>query len=515
MPYNSTPFDYEPVTGRGKKASGERELDDVFSAPRARAPEAAFEGDAPARRLQDESSAEAAPSVGNGGGASGANARPAVKKEGWASKRGHAVSFIGLFLFTVVLCFRPYELFDALKSFTSLAFWIAAATVAVFIPVQLGLEGTLTAWSREVKLVLLLALLGLVGVPLALAPPEAWATFIEFLKVVLMFVVMMNVIRTVGRLKALIFLGLAAGSVMSVAVLADYNAGVFKLYGQRVEGLIGGMFGNPNDMALYLIMMVPLAVAMLLAARGLFKKIVYGACALLMSAATMVTFSRGGFFGLVCVFLVLVWKLGRRNRLSVIACSLLAGGLMMALLPGGLVERLSSMFGSGDSEAAGSAVSRWALLLRSLWISVRHPLLGVGMGNFHMVSIREQVSHNAYTQVSAEMGVAALVIYVMLLLTALRRLRQVERETLNERRDARFYYLAVGLQASLIGYMVSSFFASVAYLYYVYYPIGYAFCLYVIYHSSREGAAAKVLRGVAAGRGAGFPAGAALEPGKG
>ncbi|HYG81185.1 MAG TPA: hypothetical protein VD861_12390, partial [Pyrinomonadaceae bacterium] len=125
------------------------------------------------------------------------------------------------------------------------------------------------------------------------------------------------------------------------------------------------------------------------------------------------------------------------------------------------------------------------------------------------------VSHNAYTQVSAEMGLAALVIYVMLMVTALRRLREVERETLNERRDARFYYLAVGLQASLVGYMVSSFFGSVAYLYYVYYPIGYAFCLYVIYKSSREREAAKVLKEGAAERGAGFPAGAALAPGEG
>ncbi|HYG80469.1 MAG TPA: O-antigen ligase family protein, partial [Pyrinomonadaceae bacterium] len=391
MPYKSTPFDYEPVTRRGKRALEERELNDVFPAPRVRASESALtgeDGEEGARERRDESREGDAPSGTNGGGVSRASARPALKKEGWVSRRGHAVSFAGLFLFTLVLYFRPYELFESLKSYTSLAFWIAAATVAVFIPVQLGLEGTLVAWSRETKLILLLALLGLIGVPFALSPPEAWATYVEFLKVVLMFVVMMNVAKTVGRLKALIFLGLAAGSVMSVAVIADYSAGVFKLHGQRVEGLVGGMFGNPNDMALFLVMMVPLAAGMLLATRLLVAKLVYGACALLMVAATLITFSRGGFFGLVCVLLVLAWKVGRRHRLSVIACSLLAGVLMMALMPGGLVERLSSMFGAGDSEAAGSAVSRWALLMRSVWVSIRHPLLGVGMGNFHTVSIR-------------------------------------------------------------------------------------------------------------------------------
>jgi hypothetical protein len=381
--------------------------------------------------------------------------------------------------------------------------------------VQLSLEGTPTGRSREVKLVLLLVLIGLIGVPLAISPSEAWATFIEFLKVVLMFIVMMNVIRTEGRLKALIFLGLAAGAMMSVAVLADYSAGVFKLHGQRVEGLVGGMFSNPNDMALFLVTMVPLAVGMLLSTRGIIRKLVYAACGLLMIAAILVTFSRGAFFGLICVLLLLAWKVGRRHRLSVVACSLLAGVLMMALMPGGLTGRLASIFSGSGSEAAESAVSRWALLLRSVLVSVRHPLLGIGMGNFHNVSIREQVSHNAYTQVSAEMGMAALVIYVLLMVTAFRRLRHVERETLSARRDSRFYYLAVGLQASLIGYMVSSFFASVAYLYYVYYPIGYAFCLYVIYTSSRESDAAKVIKSGAVEREAGFPTGAVLEPGKG
>jgi O-antigen ligase len=111
------------------------------------------------------------------------------------------------------------------------------------------------------------------------------------------------------------------------------------------------------------------------------------------------------------------------------------------------------------------------------------------MGNFHIVSLREQVSHNAYTQVSAELGLPALVLYVLLMWAALKRLRQIERETLSAERRSPFYYLAIGLQASLIGYMVSSFFASVAFLYYLYYPVGYAVCLHFMYQSSQAQAA--------------------------
>src|SRR3712207_7387629 len=54
--------------------------------------------------------------------------------------RSHAISYAGLFLFTVVLYFRPYELFTALRSLTSLAFWLGVFTLAAFLPSQLATE---------------------------------------------------------------------------------------------------------------------------------------------------------------------------------------------------------------------------------------------------------------------------------------------------------------------------------------------------------------------------------------
>ncbi|HEY0385422.1 MAG TPA: hypothetical protein VGC64_05395, partial [Pyrinomonadaceae bacterium] len=82
-------------------------------------------------------------------------------------KRGHALSYLGLFLFTFVVYFRPYELFPALSSLTSMAYWLAVATCLAFIPSQLSVEGTLTVRPREVNLALLLCLAGLLSVPLA------------------------------------------------------------------------------------------------------------------------------------------------------------------------------------------------------------------------------------------------------------------------------------------------------------------------------------------------------------
>ena len=409
---------------------------------------------------------------------------PPVKPEAWILKRGHSLSFAGLFLFTVVLYFRPYELIAALASFRSIAFWIAIATLAVFIPTQLGMEGTLTVRPREVNSALLFSLAGLLSFPLAINPGEAWQGFVELAKVVTMFIVMINVVRTERRLKTLMFLSVGVGCVLAEGTIRDYLIGNLKSNGERISGVIGGMFENPNDLALHLVMMIPIAAALGFATRSLLKKALYGASFLLMVAGVIFTFSRGGFLGLVVAMTVFAWKLGRNNRLLVVASIVVMVVVLVLVMPGAMAERFVSIVRPlSDESAGGSVISRSQLFWRSIQVTLRHPLLGIGMNNFHIVSIHEQVSHNAYTQVSAEMGIPALIAYLSLIVAPLKRLRRAEHQMAGTK-PSRFYYLAIGLQASLVGFMVSSFFGSVAYLYYLYYVAGYAFCLYRIYESS-------------------------------
>ena len=115
-------------------------------------------------------------------------------------------------------------------------------------------------------------------------------------------------------------------------------------------------------------------------------------------------------------------------------------------------------------------------------MTLRYPLTGVGMGNFHFKSVHELVTHNAYTQVSSEMGIPALIVYLMLMIYPLRRLRRIEAETLDDPQRRKYYYWAIGIQASIVAYMVASFFASVAYYWYIYYLVGYAVAVRRLYY---------------------------------
>lgn len=401
-------------------------------------------------------------------------------------RRGHTLTFVGLFLFTFLVFFRPYELSPSLSWLSKGALVTAIVTLVFFIPTQLALENRITVRTREINLVLLLLLLCLLSVPFALDKFLAWNGFVEYLKVVMIFVVMVNVLRTKRQLKALLLLVLVAACILSFSAIDDYRTGNLALGGRRIEGAIGNLFDNPNDLALHLVTFFPIVIGLALGARNVAAKIVYLGVGLTILAGTVVTFSRGGFLGLLFVVGVLVWKLGRQNRMLVAVVAVLLITLFLVLAPAAYRERVATM----DD---GSAETRKEDLKRSVYLALRHPVVGVGMGNYVLYSNRELATHNSYTQVASELGIPAAVVYVLFLITAIKRLRRIPDPREINKRQRRLPYLAIGLEASLIGFMVTSFFASVAFLWYIYYLVGYAICVSRLWETS-EGLQTKNLR---------------------
>ena len=468
MPSDRQAWDYESVTplGRAPRAGaavGEEELDPTAG---------------PARDVPEPEEAAVAERAKK----KAAKKEKAREARGGVLKRGHGLTYAALFLFTVILYLRPAELYPSALT-ASIAFYVGVFTLAVFAVSQLGLEGTLTARTREVNLILLFCLLGLVSIPLALDPGLAWKTFSGvFIRCVIIFVVMVNAVRTTARLRGQVWVALGAAFCLSLVAVNDYRLGNLTVEGYRVGGVGEGMFGNPNDLALFLVTVAPVSAAMFFGSRSLVGKAAYAITTLLLTAAVVVTFSRGGFLGLACAYTVMAWKLGRRNRAGVVLLVLAAAALLLAVAPGNYLQRLLSIF-SPELDAVGSTGMRRQILFRSIWTAIVNPLNGIGMGNFPLVSFRDLQSHNSYTQVAAEMGIPALVVYVMFIWTPLKGLRRIERETYEGRKRSRFFHLSVGIQSAIVGYMVSSFFGSVAYLWYVYYVVGYAVCLRRIYDS--------------------------------
>lgn len=398
----------------------------------------------------------------------------------WLARNGHTLTYVGLYLFSIVVLFRPYELIPGLSFLSSSAFIIAIATLVVFIPTQFTTEGSFTTLSTEVKCILVMAFLAMLTMPIAKDPKTAWDTFNDtFVKAVLMFIVMVNVLRTRRRLTGLMWLSLGVGVYLSYIALSMYMRGELNAEGYRVAVDVKGLFGNPNDLALHLVTMVPLAICLGIASRNKLTRWIYFVMAALFVAANTVTFSRGGFLGLVTAIGILIWKLARKNRLNVSLAAIVFGGLFVLLAPGNYGLRILSIFGLA-ADPVGSSDQRRELLERSIVVTLRNPW-GIGIGNFPIVGVHNLVTHNAYTQVSAELGILGLLAYLIFMISPIRKLGAIERRLFAKDEHDWFYYLSIGLQASIVGYMVSSFFVSVAYNWFIYYLIAYAVAFRRIY----------------------------------
>lgn len=408
-----------------------------------------------------------------------------ITRETWIRRHGHTLTYAGIFLFTLVLYFRPYELIPELSGFNQMALIVAAATLLIYLPTQISVEGSITALPLEVKCILFITAWALLTMPLALSPGLAWATFNDtFIKVVLVFIVMVNTLRTERRIKGLMWLGVAVGIMLSLQAVDLYLNGEFRTEGYRVSVDFGGMFGNPNDMSVHLVIFIPIAIALGAAAKSRAIKLIFFAGAVIMTAGSLVTQSRGAFLGLIAVAAVLVWKFGRLHRVRTALIAAAAGGTAILLAPGDYGSRVLSIF-IPSLDPVGSASQRTELLVRSIWVTLRNPL-GIGIGNFEIVGVYNLGTHNAFTQVSAELGWLAFAAYLIILLSPVRKLNKMESRLFAKGDTTWLYYLSIGVQASIAGYFVSSFFSSLAYNWYVYYPVAYAVGMRRIYQLTYE-----------------------------
>jgi len=398
-------------------------------------------------------------------------------------KRGHAFSFALLFLFTAVLYARPAEFYPSAAT-RSLALIIGIITLAMFVITQLTIDGRLTARPTEVNLALLFLLTALASIPLAIDPVFAWAEFTNsFVRAVLIFIVVVNVVRTPSRLKWMLALTVLTALVLSLQTMNDYRLGLNVVEGYRAAGRGSGLFGNTNDLALYLVTTLPISLAFCLGSKNAVMKVIHAACVAIMLFGIVLSYSRGAFLGVLVVAVFFALKIGKRRKFEILALLTVGALGMFVLAPSGYGNRLLSIFMPG-LDPNGSADARRGELLRSLYVALRHPLLGIGMGNYQPnMSYNGLVTHNSYTQVASELGMIALGLYLMFIVTPIRKLSTIARQTCAAKEESHFYYLALGLQASLIVFMVSSFFLSVAYAWNVYYLVGYAVCFRRIYQA--------------------------------
>jgi O-antigen ligase len=381
-------------------------------------------------------------------------------------------AYRALILFTFLYFSRPEDFFHPLaiiplgKITGGLAFLALLSELSKRRGMKLPLA---------VKFLLLLFAQMILTIPFAVWRGGAFKmVFSSFSKGVMVAVLVSMLVTTLPQLRKLMFVQAVCVSLMTLASIAIHHTdGV-----GRLSGVSGGVFENPNDLAINIGINFPFAFAFFLRARGP-RKAFWGGAMLVMLYGVMLTYSRSGFLALALASLISLWEFGikgRRFYLIFAAFLLLIGAVAFA--PENYSERLQSIFmgrisGSGDR---GSAEARALLLKDSIQQMLEHPLFGVGPGNFQVVNGVWKVAHNTYSEMGAEAGVPALILFLLVLGAAYRSLRNAQKSPYCAH-DREFQIISGGVKAAFGAYLIGAFFSDTAYNLFPYYLIAYACAL--------------------------------------
>jgi O-antigen ligase len=379
-----------------------------------------------------------------------------------------------LVAFFVVYCARPEDWIPGLHYIPLAKITGILAVVALFSSL-----GEVRRLPREVLYLLLLLVQFCLTIPFASVwRGGAFNHVLEFSKVVVIVPVVVLAVSTLARLRRLIFAQTAC--LLAVAIVSLATGRVVR---DRLIGVLGGVYENPNDLALAIVLTMPFCFAFMLGARSGLRKASWLLAVAIMTYALLRTSSRGGLLAFVICMGLLLWEFGirgRRHYLLPLAGLIALAGLLVA--GRGVKSRFGAMFSdnanySGDAASYASAVQRRELFWRSLALAARHPLFGVGPGNFQIVSGVWRVAHNSYTELAAEGGLPALIFFLLVFRRAFDNVRQTQ---LLVGEQTEQMLLARALRCGLVGFGVGALFASVEYHFFPYFLVAYTSALYAI-----------------------------------
>jgi hypothetical protein len=248
-----------------------------------------------------------------------------------------------------------------------------------------------------------------------------------------------------------------------------------------------GRFANPNEMAQALLIGMPFWWAIYSNSRSLLPKL-FGAGAL--AAMTYVIGKTGSRGAMISILVILIFMFLRASVVGKMKLLFGAGMLLLVavmLLPGALLARYQTFFSAdqmekseapdADAEMLGSAITsssnRMQMLVRSIELTARHPLFGVGPGMFPVAENEMAAAegkrgawlgtHNSFTQVSSECGIPALVFYCAILFLSLKKSYSLYRRTKDHPEWKEIGTQALALNYSLIAFLVTGVFVHSAY----------------------------------------------------
>lgn len=254
-------------------------------------------------------------------------------------------------------------------------------------------------------------------------PGSSMFTFLIYIAYIIFYFILVNTIKTRQQLYAL-----AALLVLSTTVTALYGLYQMKTVGatseawvdttlfEDIKARVGSTFDNPNVLGEYLVLIIPVAMAMLWGQKGWISRLVTFGLTAIMLVCLIYTYSRGAYIGLMLAFAL--FAVLRDRRFVILAVIGLI--LLPFILPPSVINRFASIRDLSDT----SILYRFSILIGSLKLAGDYWPSGIGLGlepfkliypKYSLNAAYAHHSHNIYIQLLIENGIAGLLMFFAML----------------------------------------------------------------------------------------------------
>lgn len=368
-------------------------------------------------------------------------------------------TWVGILLWTWISIMNPHKL---AFGFAHNAPFAAVAAGATILSLLMTRDKVNMPWDPPVKVLFAFLVWMCVTTAFALYPSVSWDMLSKVLKIQLLTAIAFAALRERRHIELFIWV-----NVLSLGFYG-FKGGLFTLRtggAGTVWGPPGGFIGGNNEIALALIIAIPLMNFLRMVATHRLIRLGLLVLMILSAVAVLGSQSRGAFLALFAMGLVL-WVRSHRKVVAGIIVGVV-GATIIAFMPSTWEDRMGTISTYQDDSSAMGRINAW-------WMTynlANSRFTGGGFESYTPETFAAyapnptdlHVAHSIYFSVLGEHGYVGLFLFLLLWWLAFQTAGKIRKEALARKQTHWAFYLAGMCQVSLVGYAVGGAFLSLAY----------------------------------------------------
>lgn len=396
--------------------------------------------------------------------------------------------YIGVYVWTWLSLMNPHRMTWGFAYTLRVALVVGASTIIAWL---LSREPKRPPMSAPVVILAIFTVWVTFCNLFAVNPTDAWVKWSEVIKILAMTFISMCLLQSRERIYIMVW-------VMTVSIgFYGFRGGIFTILtggNFRVWGPPGTFIEDNNQLALAMVMTLPLIWYLFLQAKERWVKLGLLAGAGLTIISTAGTYSRGGALALA-VMLSALW-LKSRYKIVTLVLAVVAVMGVLAFLPDHWYARMNTIATYDQDGSVRGRFDAWTFAWR---VALERPIVGGGLRVFYDSAYffrlvpdasKSRNAHSIYFEVLGETGFVGLGLFLLLGTSCLLTAGSVIRLT-RGRPDLEWARnLAAMSQVSLIGYATAGAFLNLGFFDLYYFLIAVIVCLkYVVQQELTKSAA--------------------------